>query len=438
MMQQTFKRLALRLLFLILGFSMLLPVAHSEIEGIDRIIAVVNEDVIMNSELELRMLSVTTQLRQRGTPLPPPDVLRKQVLERMIISKLQIQVAERTGVRISDSTLNQAVNSVARNNGLTLAQFRQTIEEGGFDFGSFREDMRNQMIITRLRQRQVNNRISVSDQEVDNFISVNKKQLEGNKEFRLSHILISVPEASAPEIIQEANQKALDTLQKLRNGANFAEVAASVSDGQNAFEGGDLGWRKSTQLPTIFTEPAKALSKGDISEPIRSPSGFHIIKMSDIRGELKSIITETQARHILIRTNEVTSAELAQIRLSQLRTRIIGGEEFAKLARANSDDRGSAIRGGELGWTKPGQVVPEFEREMQQLQNGEISEPFQTQFGWHIVQVTGKRETDNTEEFTRNKARLAIQKRKGEEETQAWLRRIRDEAYVEYRLQDNL
>lgn len=412
--------------------------AVEKITGVDRIVAVVNDDVILQSELTQRIRSVAAQLQQRGTPLPRADILKRQVLDRMIMTALQLQVAERTGIRVTDNTLNEAVNSVAQNNGLSLNQFRQTLENEGFSFATFREDMRNQLIISRLRQRQVNNRVSVSEQEIDNFLAVNKKLLDANKEYRLSHILISLPEAASPEQIQTALAKAKDIRQKLIAGADFASMAASVSDGQNAFEGGDLGWLKAAQLPTVFTDPIRNLNKGDISEPIRSPSGFHIIKLADIRGELKSIITETKARHILIRTNEVTSDQLARTRLEQLRTRILGGEDFGKLARANSDDRGSAIHNGELGWTKPGQLVPEFETTMNKLKVNEISEPFRTQFGWHIVQVEGRRQVDNTEAFTKNRARLLIQKRKVEEETQAWLRRIRDEAYVEYRLQDNL
>jgi len=422
------------LLFLLLFFSIS---ASAAISTVDRIIAIVNDDVILESELSSRLKTVKGQLLQQNTKIPAEDVLRRQVLERLIISQLQIQAAERGGIRIDDKVLNASINRIASQNKMSLNQFRSAIENDGFDFSVFREDIRREMIISRLIQRQVRQRVDVTEQEIDNFLITNKGDDNKNKEFRLSHILISLPEAASPEQVDAAKAKADAAIKELRAGASFKQVAAASSDGQNAFEGGDLGWRKAPQLPSIFADIATKMQQGDISDPIRSPSGFHIIMLSDLRGaQNRHVVTQTLARHILIRRNELTSNDDAQTRLQQLLIRLEGGEDFAALARAHSDDRGSAARGGDLGWTSPGALVPKFEEEMSKLSPGQISQPFQTQFGWHIVQKLEVREHDNTDAFLRSKAREFIRERKTEDETEAWIRRIRDEAFVEYRLDD--
>jgi len=423
------------LLFLLIFFTSLS--ANAAIYTVDRIVAIVNDDVILESELNAKLQTVRSQLQQRNTKIPAKDVLRRQVLERLIISHLQIQAAERGGIRVDDKTLNASINRIARQNNMSLGQFRSAIENDGFDFSVFREDIRSEMIISRLMQRRVRQRVSVSEQEIDNFLSTNKSSDNKNKEFRLSHILISLPEAASAAQVEAAQTKANNAIQELRAGSSFKQVAAASSDGQNAFEGGDLGWRKVAELPSIFVDVATSMQKGDISDPIRSPSGFHIIMLSDLRGaERRHVVTQTLARHILIRRNELTSNEDAKTRLQQLLIRLEGGEDFASLARAHSDDRGSAARGGDLGWSSPGALVPRFEQEMTKLTPGQISQPFQTQFGWHIVQKLDQREYDNTDAFLRSKARKFIRDRKTEDESQAWIRRIRDEAFVEYRLDD--
>lgn len=404
---------------------------------VDRIIAVVNDDVIMESELETRLRTIKGQLAQRNTQLPPEATLRKQVLERLVISRLQLQAAARTGIRISDQRLNASIARIAAQNRMSIAQFRNTLERDGFDFNVFREDIRREMIISQLMQRAVKQRITVTDQEIANFLSTNKNRTSDNNEYRLSHILIQLPEAASAEQVEIAQRKANATVLKLRDGADFAQVAAASSAGQQAFEGGDLGWRKAAQLPSLFADIVTGMSKGDIADPIRSPSGFHIIQLADVRGQQQRHVTkQSLARHILIRTNELTSNDDARNRLAQLLIRLEGGDDFATLARAHSDDRGSAANGGELGWTSPGALVPQFEEQMNKLEPGQISQPFRSPFGWHIVQLIDRRTHDDTEKFLENKARELLTERKTEEETETWLRRLRDEAYVEYRLED--
>jgi len=411
--------------------------ATAAILPVDRIVAIVNDDVILESELNTRLKTIQGQLQQRNTQAPPADVLRRQVLERLIVSRLQLQAAERGGIRIDDKTLNASVSRIANQNGMSLGQFRAAIEADGFSFAVFREDIRKEMIVSRLMQRRVRQRVNITEQEIDNFLATNKNRSQGNQEYRLSHILISLPEAASAEQIDAAKSKANTVISRLRAGTNFKQVAAASSDGQQAFDGGDLGWRKVAQLPSIFTDVVTEMQKGDISEPIRSPSGFHIIKLSDVRGaEQRHMVKQTLARHILIRQNELTSDDDARIRLQQLLIRLEAGEDFAALARAHSDDRGSAARGGDLGWSSPGALVPRFEQEMDKLSAGQISQPFRTQFGWHIVQMLDRRDHDDTEAFLRSKARKLIRDRKTEDATEAWLRRIRDEAFVEYRLDD--
>jgi peptidyl-prolyl cis-trans isomerase SurA len=426
----------MRSLILIAGLLAALFV-EAAVVPVDRIIAVVNDDVIMQSELETRLRTIKGQLEQRNTPLPPEATLRKQVLERLVLNRLQLQAAERTGIRVSDQRLNASIARIASQNNMSIAQFRRTLERDGFDFNVFREDIRREMIISQLLQRAVKQRINITDQEVANFLATNKTQASAANEYRLSHILIQVPEAASAEQVETAQRKAAATVAKLRAGADFSQVAAASSAGQQAFEGGDLGWRKIAQLPSLFTDIVTGMSKGDISDPIRSPSGFHIIQLADVRGQIqRHVIKQSLARHILIRTDELTSDDDARNRLAQLLIRLEGGEDFATLARAHSDDRGSAANGGELGWTSPGALVPQFEAEVNKLEPGQISQPFRSPFGWHIVQLIDRRTYDDTEQFIESKAREFLTERKTEEATETWLRRLRDEAYVEYRLDD--
>ncbi len=412
--------------------------APSNVVEIDRIVAIVNDAVITRGELDEQIHTIKQQLRQQKTQLPPDAVLQKQVLERLISNQLQLQLAASTGIRVDDDVLNKAIGRIAEQNKLTITEFRGVLEKEGVSFANFREDIRNEITMTRLRQRQVDSRINVTDQEVARFLAAQANKGKSDDEYRVSHILIAVPEAASPEQIQAAKQKAQRVLDDLHGGADFKETAIAVSNGQQALEGGDLGWRGVGQLPSLFAPLVGRMKPGDLSDIIRSPSGFHIIKLFDYRSGQIHKVTQTLARHILIRTNELVSDDDASIKLEQLSQRIKNGADFTELAKANSEDKGSAVNGGSLGWVSPGEMVPAFEQAMNELQPGQISKPFKSEFGWHIVQVQERREQDNTEQFNRSQAFDAIRQRKVEEEYQIWLRRLRDEAYVEYRLEDAL
>jgi peptidyl-prolyl cis-trans isomerase SurA len=406
------------------------------IQEIDRIVAVVNDDVIMLSELKRKLRLVLEQLRQSDTRLPPQETITRQVLENLVMERLQLQVAASTGITVDDDSLNRAIAGLAKQNNLSLSDFRAVLERDDYDFNRFREDIRNEMIIGRLRQRQIVNQINVTPQEIDNFLANQATRSGDDSEYHLGHILIAVPDAASPEAIQQAEQKARDTLESLKEGADFRQTAVSVSSGQQALEGGDLGWRKMGEVPILFSDTVAGMAPGELAGPIRSPSGFHIIKLIERRGGERHVITQTHARHILIKTSEVVSQDDARVRLEQLRERIQGGADFSDLARSNSDDLGSATNGGDLGWVKPGDLVPEFEQVMGELRPGQVSRPFRTRFGWHIVQALDRRQQDDTLEYQRSRAAEAIRKRKAEEETETWLRRMRDEAYVELRLDE--
>ena len=403
---------------------------------LDRIVAVVNDDVIMQSELQEKLRTVINQLEQQGTVQPPMAALNKQVLDRLILNKLQLQLASITGIRVDDETLNRTISNIAAENNLSLNQFREILVNDGYSYERFREDIRDEIIITRLRQRQIDNRITVTDREIENFLATEKHQGYTETEYRLSHILISTAETATPEEIEQARLVGEKVLEDLAAGADFAQLAATVSDGQQAMKGGDLGWKKADEIPTLFADYVRDMKEGDVSELIQSSSGFHIIKLADFRSSEKHIVTQTHARHILIRPNELLTADNVRTRLDQLRQRIKGGEDFAELARAHSEDTVSAAVGGDLGWVSPGNLVPDFESRMNDLGPGEVSEPFETQFGWHIVQVLERRDFDNSEEMKHARAREIIRARKIEEAQQNWLRDLRDEAYVEYRIDE--
>jgi len=402
-------------------------------QALDRIIAVVNDEVILESELMEMQQTVRQQLKQRDAAIPPGEILSKQVLERLIMQRLQLQRAEQVGVRVGDDALNAALKQIANNNNMNLRQFRDVLEDDGFSFTNFRDTIREEMVITRLRKSQVEDRVVVSEREVDNFLATQTIQDGGEIEYQLQHILVSMPEASSPEQVQEAEQQLKKVQSLLEEGGDFSEVAAGYSDGQNALEGGDLGWRKQGELPSLFAEVVPSLVVGEVSKPLRSGSGFHLVRIKDKKSQEVHLVKQTLASHILIRANELTSAQQAEERLQQLRQRITKGEDFSELARAHSEDTGSAIDGGSLGWTSPGVMVPEFEEKMNALAIGEMSDVFESRFGWHLIKVFERREQNMADEFKRNKAREQIRQRKIDEELESWLRAMRDEAYVEYR-----
>ena len=422
----------MKLISLLTGLVLLLSANIPLAETLNRVVAVVNDDVILESELSSRETMIVEQLRQQQAQLPSRPSLRKQVLDRLVLENLQLQLAERSGIRVDDETLNSNLRNLAKQNGMTLTQFREVLERDGFDYAAFREEFRGQIIMNRVRQEMVDNRVQVTEQEVDQLLASAASFNDQDREYRLAHILVSVPEAASPEQVQAARKRAEDILSRLSAGADFEQTAIAESDGQQALSGGDLGWRKTGQLPSFFTNVVGQLERGQVSELIRSPSGFHIVKIMDIRGEERHLIKQTHARHILLRTDALVSEAEADNRLRQLRERIEQGEDFATLARSHSQDPGSASEGGDLGWVAPGQMVPEFEKAMDQLRIEEISQPVESRFGSHLIQVLARRQHDDTSEYRRNRARESIRQRKTDEELEIWLRRLRDESYVEY------
>lgn len=404
-------------------------------ELLDRIVAVVGNDAVMQSELDSRMQTLMHRLaKEHSGPLPPRELLTRQVLERMVLERLQLQLAQSRGIQIDDLTLNETMRDIARRNGLSLEAFRDRLVAEGVDYAHFREQVRNELTIERLRKRTIERKIQVTDQEINDFIASQSGDAADGTEYHVRHILVSVPEGATAKEIKAAREKAEAIRAKALQGEDFAHLAATESDGQNALSGGDLGWRAGSALPSIFARDVSTMDVGEISSLIRSPSGFHIIQLEDRRGGQQATIEQTHARHILIKTDALTSDQQAQDRLNRIRERIANGEDFGKLAKANSDDTGSAVSGGDLGWTSPGDLVPEFEEVMDRLQPGQISEPFKTPFGWHIVQVLDRRAYDGGQDVMRAQAREILLKSKTSEQTELWLRRLRDESYVEYRL----
>ncbi len=404
---------------------------------LDRIVAIVNDSAISLTSLNQEITSIKAQLLRQGSPIPPTAILEKQVLERLISLQLQLQLAKNNNIIVDEDSLNRAVNSIAEQNNLSLRQFMDVLQRDGYDYGKFREDIRNEIITTRLRQRQVDSRINISEVEIDQFLAHQQGNLAPNDEFRLGHILIAVPEAASAQQIQTAKAQAKAIHQRLAQGENFQELAQSASASQTALSGGDLGWRKVGQLPTLFANLVPKMSVGDVSQPIRSPSGFHIIKLLEHKGGERHMITQHHARHILIQPNELLTVDEVKHRLREMKERVESGADFAELAKANSADKTSAINGGDLGWASPGQMVATFENIMNSIAINAVSEPFETQFGWHILQVTERREHDNTDAFKRDSARQQLVERKIAEEQELWLRRLREEAYVEIRLEQD-
>ena len=426
---------------LITGFlvpSMTLAAAKGTADksnAFDRIVAIVNDDVITQLELEFELNAVKQQLRQQKTMIPSDDVLKKQVLDRLVLMRIQLQLAEKRLLRIDDESLNKAIENIARQNGLDLNQFRRALESSGLSYTDYRDRIRKEMIISRLQQRQVQRRINVTDQEISDFLANRDLQDASNEEYRIQHMLFVVPEAANAERIQQAKLKAQDILKRLKEGGDFAQLAIAYSDGQQALNGGEIGWRKLPEIPSLFTDVVKNMEPGEVSDIIRSPSGFHIIKLAEKRSkDSQHIVSQTKARHILIKPTDLLSSEEARQRLVQLKQRIEAGESFEQIATANSDDKGSAADGGNLGWVNPGSMVDEFEEAMNKLEPGEISDPVHTRFGWHLIRVEDRRRHDNTEDFLRNQAREYILQQKLGPALQTWLRQIRDESFVELRL----
>jgi peptidyl-prolyl cis-trans isomerase SurA len=405
------------------------PLARAATEILDQVVAIVDDDVIMASELRERLTAITDTMKSRGMELPPEDELIRETLDRLILESIQLQKGTRVGVRISDAQLNAAMQRIAAQNGMDLEQFRTALESQGRSYADMRENIRREMIIQRVQGGHVNQRIQITEQEVENFMSTQDGQKLTQPEYHILHALLAVSPSASSEEVEAARAYTQEMADRIKAGGDFKEVLGN-STGPYRFSGGDLGWRKLDDLPSLFSDVAPGLPAGQTAGPIRSDSGFHLVYMAEKRGG-EQVVAQTEVRHILIKPSEIMTDDQARQLAQELKGRALSGEEFADLARAYSEDIGSAQEGGELGWTNPGQMVPEFEQAMNATAVGEISDPVRSQFGWHIIEVQDRREQDMTDEASRNKAMDYLHARKYQEELDAWLRQIRDEAFVD-------
>lgn len=419
------------------------PRPSSRIVLVDRIVAVVNTEVITQYELQSRLRQIQAQLKQQGTPLPAAGVLDKQVLERLIVDRVQLQLARETALRVDDQQLDRAIERIAQENKMSLPQFRQALEKDGISYPSFREDIRTEIVLTRLREREVESKIVVSDGEVDLFLEAQGRggQTDAGSEYNLAHILVRLPEQASPEQIQRQRARMESVQQQLNSGGDFSQLAASFSDAPDALQGGQMGWRAQDRLPELFAEPLANMRPGEVSGILRSPAGFHLLRLIDKRGggggagTTVVIVDQTRVRHILIKTNEAVAEDEAKRKIVNIRERIILGGDFAELARLNSED-GSGSKGGELGLLYPGDTVPEFERAMNELPVNKVSEPVRSPFGWHLIEVLERRKADMSDDRKRAEVRRTLRERKSDEAFNEWVRQLRDRAYVEFRLEE--
>jgi peptidyl-prolyl cis-trans isomerase SurA len=425
----------------LLAATLLSTVTHAQTrdigvhgEMLDRIAAIVNDGLVLKSELDSQMDSVTKRLQEQKVELPSQSVLKQQVLDRLILQEIQTQHAKRVGLTVSDEQLNSALQEIASRNKIPFDQLPTALSAQGVDYKQYRESMRKELTLSTLRQRDVIAHINVSPHELEQFLT-RQQTAAANDEFNVSHILLSLPEAATPKQLDEITQKAKDLAARASKGEDFGQLAIANSNSQTALDGGQLGWRKGTQLPQFILDLVTKMKPGDVSEPVRTPSGFHIVRLNERRsGEAQVIVNQIHVRHILIKPNELDDDETVRQKLSKLRDRILKGEDFAGLASTNSADPGSAPDGGDLGWSGPGTFVPEFDKAVADLKVNEISQPFKSRYGWHIVQLLGSRTYDSTDDVRRQRAFAAIRESKADEETELWLRRLRDEAFVEIKM----
>lgn len=417
-----------------LGALLVSSFARADVTPLDRVVAIVDNDVVMQSQLDQRLREVRQTIQKRGAPLPPEHVLTQQVLERLIIEDIQLQIGERSGIRITDEELNQAMGTIAQRNHMTLDQFQAALTRDGLSYDDAREQVRREMVISRVRQRRVAERVQVSEQEVQNFLASDLGKIQLSEEYRLANILIPVPDGASSQTLQAAGKQAQDIYQQLKQGADFNQLAISRSAGDNALEGGEIGWRKAAQLPSPFDSMISSIAVGDVTEPVRTPGGFIILKVEEKRGGSKMVRDEVHVRHILLKPSEIRSDEETQKLAQKLYDRIKSGEDFGTLAKQFSEDPGSALHGGDLNWIDPEALVPEFREVMNNTPQGQLSKPFRSPFGWHVLEVLGRRATDSSDKFREQQAAQVLRNRKYDEELQAWLRQIRDEAYVEIKL----
>jgi peptidyl-prolyl cis-trans isomerase SurA len=403
-------------------------------QQLDKIAAVVNEGVVLRSQVDQQYAAVVSRLQAQEGQMPPAQVIRQQVLERLVLQEIQAQRAERLGIVVSDEMLNTALRDVAKRNNIPFDQMPTAMARQGVDYAAYREDMRREIALSLLRQRDVLARIYVSPRELDQALERQAVKPDDNVEYDVSHILLSLPESATAEQMTQVEQRAQEIQQRAIAGEDFGQLAITYSQAQSALDRGKLGWRRVAQLPQFIADEIVKLEPGQVTPPLRTPTGFHIVKLDAVRGgDGPMVVEQVHARHILLRPTEVQDDATTRQRLDDLRDRIVAGEDFAALASITSEDPGSAAQGGDLGWAAPGTFVPEFDEALAALEENEISEPFRTQYGWHIVQLLGKRFHDQSDEVRRQRVLTALRESKVDEETELWLRRLRDEAYVEYR-----
>ncbi|MCC6195190.1 MAG: peptidylprolyl isomerase [Burkholderiales bacterium] len=403
---------------------------------LDRVIAVVNDEALTQFELDEQKRVILSTMRANNVRPPPPDVFDAQMLERLIIDRALLQFAKENGVRVDDQTVERTILRIAQENKITPEDLRRALDREKVSYAKYREDIRREVTIQRLREREVDSRVQVSEAEVDNYLATIKAQAGGEEEYRLAHIMVGVPEQAAPDQIEARRRRAEEALAQIKSGKEFREVAAAYSDAQDAVSGGDLGWRTPARLPTVFVTELKAMKKGDVSPVLRSPGGFHIVKLNDVRsGNAPTVVDQTRVSHILVRVNETTSEAEAKAKIERIKDRIETGAKFADQARLNSEDASSA-KGGELGWVNPGDTVPEFEQAMNKLKVNELSGPVRSPFGWHLILVEERRTQDVSQARKRDLARAAIRARKSDEQFGEFMRQIRDRAYVEYKIDE--
>ena len=424
-------------LALFAALACFVPLAHAEnAVPLDRVLVVVNDEAITQWDVNEQRRILLSQMQAAKVTPPPPDVLDKQVLERLIVERAILQYAKETGIRVDDTTVERTILRVAEENKLSPEEFRKALAREGLPYENYREDIRRQITIQRVREREVDSKVSVSDAEVDNYLATVAAQAGGEDEYHLAHIYITVPEQASPATLDASRKRAEQALAEVKAGKNFAEVAAAYSSAPDATSGGDLGWRTAARLPTVFADIVQKMKPGEVSQVLRSTSGFHIVKLIDERNRNQpTVVEQTHARHILIKVNEQTSESDAKAKIDRLRERIVAGANFEDIARANSEDTSSA-KGGDLGWLSPGDTVPDFEHAMDKLAVGEVSQPVRTPFGWHLIQVVERRKQDVTEQRRREEARRAIRQRKSDEQFEEFVRQLRDRTYVEYKLDD--
>jgi peptidyl-prolyl cis-trans isomerase SurA len=411
--------------------------ANSTPKDLDYIVAIVDDDVVLATELVTRLSSVRKQMQAANMPIPPDDVLFNQMLERLIMEDIQLQMGQRAGVRIDDETLTNALEGIAKQNKMTLDEFTAALARDGMPYNEFRDEVRREMIIQRVQRNRVNSRIYLSDEEIDAFLASPLGKRTLSDEYRVGHILIAVDDEAQPATVAKAEAEANSIYEQLKAGADFRQMAIAHSSDSRALEGGDLGWRKAGELPSLFAEQVFALEVGQTAAPIRSGSGFHIVQLLEKRGAGTEVVEQAHVRHILVKPSEIRSEADTQALIEDIHRRLVAGEDFAALARLYSEDPGSALAGGDLGWAEPEKFTQEFADVMRETPTGKLSEPFHSQFGWHVLQIMDRRQHDMSEDARRNLAIRVLHNRRYEEELQAWLKEIRDEAYVEIRVSSN-